>query len=115
MQKSAFRRWVRSSLKQLSDTDLQAVDEFIFEARHWARDPQILAYDNLRETVLQYCKYALMPEHRSLLETILLILKSEDIPEDLLNNAIDLATKDPQIARVLYNRLRDRDRRVRRF
>ena len=94
-------------MKQLTDSHLQAVDGFIFNAQRWHRKPQILAYGYLRETALQYCKYALIPEHRSLLETILLVWKSDDIPEDLAKNATELATNDQQIARVLYNRLKD--------
>ena len=115
VQQSGFRRWARSSLEQLTDMDIQAADELIFEARHWTRNPQVLAYDDLRQIALRYCRYALMPEHRSLLETILLTLRSEDVPQELVDKAIELAANDRQMARVLYNRLRDRDRRVRRF
>lgn len=115
VQQPGLRRWARSSLEQLTDIDLQAADELIFEARHWARNPQVLAYDDLRKIALRYCRHALMPENRSLLETIILTLKNEDIPEELVEHAIEVATSDRQIARVLYNRLRERDKRVRTY
>lgn len=115
VQGPAFRRWIRHTMAQLGDADLQAVDAFIFEARHWVHEPRVLAYHELRKLTLQYVEIALLPENRSLLETILLSLKAEDIPADLVDRAIKIAESDHRIARVLYNQLRETEPRVRKF
>lgn len=115
VQGAVFRRWIMQTLEELPGADVQAVDAFIFEARHWTSSPQLLAYSKLRELALQYVEQALLPENWSLLETILLTLKVEDIPTDLIDQAIEIAETDHQIARALYNRLREMDPRVRQF
>lgn len=115
VQGPAFRRWIRHTMAQLDDADLQAVDSFIFEARHWVGEPRVLVYDALRKLALQYVEQAFLSENWSLLETILLSLKREDIPADLVDRAIEIAEGDHRIARVLYNRLRETEPRVRKF
>lgn len=113
LEKPALRNWIKQKISQLSGSGLDDIDEFLIEARRWSSGPALLPYEDMRSLALRYLDEAVRSDHASLIETLLLCLKPEDTPSSLVDAAINIAGQDQQMARVLYNRLREYDPRVR--
>lgn len=98
------------SLEECDTSDIRATDRTLYLANKFSYgDLQLSEYTHKFATKL--IPLALATKDYSLTETLILVL--DQIPQKLLNNALEAAKDNQQMARVLYNKLRDSNEQVR--
>lgn len=97
-------------LDECDTSDIRAADRTLYQANKFSYgDLQISEYTHKFATKL--IPLALATNDHSLTETLILVL--DRIPSKLLNKAIEAAKENQQMARALYNKLRDSNEQVR--
>lgn len=108
--RSSTTRMLLRSLEECDTSDIRATDRTLYLANKFSYgDLQLSEYTHKFATKL--IPLALATKDYSLTETLILVL--DQIPQKLLNNALEAAKDNQQMARVLYNKLRDSNEQVR--
>lgn len=109
---SSTTEMVIRSLESYDKSDLRAIDGALYKASKLSYQDSAI-HNAVFALAVSVIPTALDKLDRSLIETLILTLNQALIPAELLDAAVDIAETDRQMARVLYNKLRNDDPRVR--